>query len=440
MFRNISRDTKDYSLAAYHLIAVFIIVLFLASFFAVLLSRNVKEYLVGTHIEFYSRIFHSLTYNKPAIYSIFDNPEDAAGLEELKALTDELLSYPAVLKIKVLDKQGIVIWSDRKEYIGQRYSSGKDFLRAIRGEISFSEKQSTEQGKSSLTASKHKFFEIYIPVVFGGRNIGVFEIHEADKNLYRIVSEASVIIWFSIFILAASIYLFLSFFFYHSYKSQNKAYWQLAQIERTTIFALAYQAELRDKSTGQHLKRVSLYVRLLAKGLSRDPQYKNYITAGYIEDVVKSAPLHDIGKVMVPDNILWKPGSLTPEEFEIIKKHCESGAMILREAEEQLPFRSFLRVAISLVLSHHEKWNGTGYPEGLKGENIPLAARIMALADVYDALRSERCYKKAYSHEKTCEIIKADSGSHFDPKIVDVFLKYENEFLRVSESISDIKI
>lgn len=439
MPKSIIRNTKDHSLSVYHLITVFFIVLSFAAILSSLLSLEVKEYLVKSHVDFYSKILHGLCYNKPNIYSAFESPETAAASDELRILTDEFLSYTTVFRIKLWDKHGNIIWSDSKKDIGNNFFSDAKFREAIQGNVSFFEWEHKDKelyGDYSKT-SERKSFEIYIPVIFGKETVGVFEIYEADKNFYGIVHDASVLIWVSVFIWAASVYLFLLFFFYRSYKAQNKAYKQLAQIEKTTIFALAYQAELRDKSTGQHLKRVSLYVKLLAKGLSNYPQYQSYITEGYIEDIVKSAPLHDIGKVAVPDNILWKPGSLTQEEFEIIKRHCESGALILKRAEEQLPFRSFLRVAISLVLSHHEKWNGLGYPQGLKGEEIPLAARIMALADVYDALRSERCYKKAFSHEKTCEIIKTDSGSHFDPKLVEVFFKYEHEFLKISEKIAD---
>lgn len=441
MSKSVIRDARDHSLSATHLAAVFFIVLSFAAVLSSLLSHEVKDYLVKSHVDFYSKILHGLCYNKPDIYSAFESQETAVSSAELKTLTDEFLSYTSVFKIKLWDKHGNIIWSDRKELIGKNFSSDVKFREAIQGKISFSEGEDEDTGQEEdfPRLTRGKFFDIYIPVIFGNSSVGVFEIYEADKRFYGIVYEAVVIIWVSVFVWAASVYLFLIFFFYRSYRAQNKAYKQLAQIEKTTIFALAYQAELRDKSTGQHLKRVSLYVKLLARGLSHEPHYKSYITDGYIEDIVKSAPLHDIGKVSVPDNILWKPGSLTQEEFEIIKKHCDSGALILKRAEEQLPFRSFLRVAISLVLSHHEKWNGSGYPQGLKGEEIPLAARIMALADVYDALRSERCYKKAFSHEKACEIIKADSGSHFDPEVVGVFLKYEHEFLKVSEKIADNK-
>jgi HD-GYP domain-containing protein (c-di-GMP phosphodiesterase class II) len=197
---------------------------------------------------------------------------------------------------------------------------------------------------------------------------------------------------------------------------------QLDQTENVTIFALAYQAEMRDTGTGRHLKRTSQYLRILAEQIAKSPQYRKYLTSGYIADLLKSAPLHDIGKVGVPDSILKKEGKLSKEEFELIKNHCAMGASTLAIAESKLEFRSFLTMACTIARSHHEKWNGQGYPDGLQGDQIPLSARMMAIADVYDALRSERCYKKSFSHNKAVEIITAERGEHFDPKIVDAFM------------------
>ena len=209
----------------------------------------------------------------------------------------------------------------------------------------------------------------------------------------------------------------------------------LSQTENVTIFALAYQAEIRDCETGAHLDRTAQYVGIISNELRKTRKYKEYITDAYMHDLVKSAPLHDIGKVGIPDAILKKPGKLTHDEFETMKRHCEYGASILQAAERRLQFQSFFNVAIKIVMSHHEKWDGSGYPHGLKGDEIPLSARIMALADVYDALRSHRCYKDAYSHEKSCNIIKQGAGTHFDPDVVEAFLQTEKEFLAVSSSM-----
>ncbi len=212
---------------------------------------------------------------------------------------------------------------------------------------------------------------------------------------------------------------------------------QLTQTEDVTIFALAYQAELRDSVTGNHIARTAKYVQLLTGDLMKTDKYKNYITNEYYTEIVKSAPLHDIGKVAIPDRILQKHGRFTDEEFEIMKKHCEFGADMIHKAMQKLNFKSFLQIAEQLTMSHHEKWDGTGYPKGLAGEEIPLSARIMAVADVYDALRSERPYKKGFSHEKTCEIIISDSGKHFDPDIIESFIRLSDQFKKISEELAD---
>ena len=211
---------------------------------------------------------------------------------------------------------------------------------------------------------------------------------------------------------------------------------RLLQVENVTIFALALQAEVRDKETGKHLERCCQYVEVLANELSLLPKYKQYLSPEYIADIVRAAALHDIGKVGIPDAILQKPGKLTAEEFECIKTHCELGAKVLKAAESKLAFESFLSIASKIVLSHHEKWDGSGYPHGLRGEEIPLSGRIMALADVYDALISKRCYKKTFDHAKTVEIILGERGRHFDPDVVDAFQVREADFRRISENFS----
>jgi HD-GYP domain-containing protein (c-di-GMP phosphodiesterase class II) len=169
--------------------------------------------------------------------------------------------------------------------------------------------------------------------------------------------------------------------------------------------------------------------------LSEHPEYSDYLTVKYKRDLVKAAPLHDIGKVGVPDAILKKKGRLTEDEFAIMKKHCEYGARVLKIADEKLGFESFLKLAIQIVLTHHEKWDGSGYPQGLKGEAIPLSGRIMAVADVYDALRSERCYKSSFSHEKACRILQEEKGKHFDPLLIDILFECENDFKIISSSL-----
>lgn len=202
------------------------------------------------------------------------------------------------------------------------------------------------------------------------------------------------------------------------------------------ILALAKLAESRDDDTGRHLERVQMYGHLLARYL-RDVAHHPEATPAFVQLVYDTSPLHDIGKVSVPDAILNKPGRLTETEFEVMKFHATTGANCLASILDRQPDAAFLRVARDIAACHHEKWNGTGYPLGLKGEEIPLAARIMALADVYDALTSRRVYKPALTHEQAKDIIVCDSGIHFDPDLVKAFLALEEAFLDVRTIFKD---
>ncbi|SFJ33500.1 adenylate cyclase [Desulfomicrobium apsheronum] len=210
---------------------------------------------------------------------------------------------------------------------------------------------------------------------------------------------------------------------------------QLLQAQDATIMSLTALAETRDPETGGHIRRTREYVLVLARVLARKPKFKKYLDRDTIELLYKSAPLHDIGKVGIADNILLKPGSLTPEEFKEMQRHTILGAETLAEAERRSmegSDRSFLGLAREIALSHHEKWDGSGYPQGLKEEAIPIGGRLMALADVYDALVTKRVYKNAMPHADACQIILAGRGSHFDPDVVDAFEETQHEFLAIS--------
>jgi len=179
-------------------------------------------------------------------------------------------------------------------------------------------------------------------------------------------------------------------------------------------------------------------VEALARHLQNHPRFKDDLTDTNIETIFKSAPLHDIGKVGIPDRILLKPGKLTPEEFEIMKTHTTLGRDAIVAAESDTTHDNpFFRYAKEITYSHQEKWDGSGYPEGLMGNNIPLSARLMAVADVYDALISERVYKAAFTHEQAVEIIREGRGSHFDPDMVDAFLVLSEEFRRIAQRFAD---
>jgi putative two-component system response regulator len=212
---------------------------------------------------------------------------------------------------------------------------------------------------------------------------------------------------------------------------------EISDSQMITIFALAKLAESRDADTGKHLERVQIYCRLLATKLREDPRYSESISRTYVDNLFHASPLHDIGKVAIPDSILLKPGRLSTEEFEIMKTHPTLGALTLEAVRARYPRNAFINMGIAIARSHHEKWDGSGYPNGLAGEDIPLAARIVAVADYYDAMRCKRCYKAAATHEDTCEIIFAASGIHFSPRIIEAFRGLEREFREVREKMAD---
>ena len=214
---------------------------------------------------------------------------------------------------------------------------------------------------------------------------------------------------------------------------------EVCVIQDATIMAMATLAETRDAETGNHIRRTQHYVRALAMAVRAHPRFAAELGDEHaIEMLYKSAPLHDIGKVGIPDHILLKPGRLTAEEFEIMKTHTTLGRDAILAAESQLDApESFLRHARDIAYSHQEMWDGRGYPEGLQGEAIPLSARLMAVADVYDALISRRVYKEPMSHAEAVEIIRAGRGTHFDPDLTDAFLQIADEFATIARRFAD---
>ena len=203
------------------------------------------------------------------------------------------------------------------------------------------------------------------------------------------------------------------------------------------IESMGLLAENRHLETGSHIKRTMKYVRLLADKLKDHPKFKDTLNGEIIEYIEKTAPLHDIGKVGVPDCILMKPGRLTREEFREMQKHARIGRNALSYTDPRLESNIFLKLAREMAYTHHEKWDGTGYPQGLKGEEIPLAGRLMAVADAYDAMTTVRVYKSAQSHEQAVDEIQKCSGTCFDPEIVKVFLLCEKDFYRIAQEFKD---
>ena len=213
---------------------------------------------------------------------------------------------------------------------------------------------------------------------------------------------------------------------------------ELAAIQDVTILAMASLAETRDNDTGNHIRRTQYYLQLLANALKTHARFSSFLSDHTITMLFKSAPLHDIGKVGIPDRILLKPGRFEPHEFEIMKTHCKLGRDAIQHAEDQLGLEvEFLKFAKEIAYGHQEKWDGSGYPEGLAGDAIPISARLMAVADVYDALISRRVYKEGMPHAKAVGIIAEGRGTHFDPDIADVFLALADQFQAVAQRYAD---
>ncbi len=205
------------------------------------------------------------------------------------------------------------------------------------------------------------------------------------------------------------------------------------------IFSLAKLAEARDEDTGAHLERIRAYCKVIAEHLGDLRKYHGQIDGDFVQLLYLTSPLHDIGKVGIPDNILLKPGPLTREEFEVMKQHALIGGETLNAAARAYPEAKYLQMARDIAMSHHEKFDGSGYPFGLRGEEIPLCGRIVAISDVYDALTTARVYKPAYSHEVARSIILEGNGKHFDPDVVEAFLAREEEIMSIKVQFDDQK-
>jgi putative two-component system response regulator len=216
---------------------------------------------------------------------------------------------------------------------------------------------------------------------------------------------------------------------------------KLITTQDVTIVALAKLAEFRDPETGEHLERMREYSKVLALELKNLSKYRYYISEHYIDNLYKSSPLHDIGKVGIADDVLLKPGKLSPGEFELMKRHTVIGGDALHDAVQLAGMeRSFLDMGKDIAYYHHEKWDGNGYPTGLKEGDIPLSARILAIADVYDALTSKRVYKPAFPHAKARSIIIEECGPHFDPDILKAFISLEDVFVDIKKRFQDTTI
>jgi putative two-component system response regulator len=221
-----------------------------------------------------------------------------------------------------------------------------------------------------------------------------------------------------------------------NYRINQETTEKIESIQQQIIEAFSSIIEGRDNSTGMHIKRTAAYVEMVLAGLEEYGYYVNELTEELKDAIIRSAPLHDIGKIVVSDAILCKPGKLTKEEFEIMKCHTTEGGKLIKETLSDIDNNIMLETAINMATYHHEKWLGGGYPCNLKGEDIPLCARVMAIADVFDALVSKRCYKESFTYDESFKIIENEAGKHFDPKIAEVFLGMKEDVINICEGWS----
>ena len=224
-----------------------------------------------------------------------------------------------------------------------------------------------------------------------------------------------------------------------NYVELNRKTEAMDRLQKGLIIVLADMVENRDESTGDHVRKTAAYTRVIMESLKKKGYYTDQLTDAYMDDVERSAPLHDVGKIQIPDAILNKPGKLTDMEYDIMKTHTTRGQAIIEQVIQSLPESEYLEEAKNISGGHHEKWNGTGYPKGLAGEDIPLSARIMAVADVFDALVSVRCYKRAFTFDEAMNIIKKDAGTHFDPKVAEAFIDASDEVKKILDYYTELR-
>lgn len=223
------------------------------------------------------------------------------------------------------------------------------------------------------------------------------------------------------------------------WQGNKRAYFQeqVVQMQHSIIITMADLVENRDQNTGGHVKRTAKYVEIIARELLAQKKYRQILTKKYVEDIISAAPLHDMGKIQIPDAILNKPGHLTQAEYAVMQGHTVAGKKILMQAQDTLGNAGFLEIAAQMAGSHHEKWDGTGYPDHLSGQDIPLCARIMAVADVFDALVSRRCYKEQLTVKEAYEILRMESGTHFDPTVLNAFFAASDQIEQVLEELKE---
>ena len=402
------------------------------------LSNWARDFQIAHHIDLYPDFISQMVRNSPETKAFLQETnvagkEDPEGAEKF---FHDLKELGAIFRVKVWSVGGLVVWCDNYDVIGKSFPDNIHFNKAWQGEIAYSvakphkTEHKSEEGHETV-------LEIYTPVNIDGKIIAVIELYEGADELFSAIRENTIYIYMLIGFAVTILYCLLFFVFYRAHNRQKEINVELMKTQDGAIISLASLAETRDNETGAHILRTQRYIKILAGSLKDKPVFKEVLTPANIDLIFKSAPLHDIGKVGIPDSILLKPGRLSQDEFEIMKNHTLYGQSALEEASSEIGENSFLSFAQEIALTHHEKWDGSGYPRGLKGYEIPVSGMLMALADVYDALISKRVYKDAYSHEKAVEIISRGRGTHFCPEVLDVFLEQQEEFRSIAQEYSD---
>jgi HD-GYP domain-containing protein (c-di-GMP phosphodiesterase class II) len=414
---------KKNILFQYSILSLFITLIIGFSLIYILVGIS-RDHSIELHSSFYYDFIESIPKNFPEVIPVLENKEVVDDHVFEHFLTD-LQFFSTLKETSIYTDEAVLLWSfgepDSMDLPYMKQMIGK----ALDGNFAY---HILREGNSIIL---HTFY----PIIIKNKILGVVKITDIDDKTGFTLDEYQKAIIRVIIIGGLIFYALLFFLFFNSYMIQKKAFSRLEKSQQLTLYSMSLLAELRDNDTGSHILRTKEYCRILAENLRKTHKYRKYLSLSYIEDLERSAPLHDIGKVGISDSILLKPGKLTDEEFRIIKNHPKLGADVLKQASESLDYQSFFEIGIQIVLHHHENWDGSGYPDGLSGEDIPLSARIMAIADVYDALRTERPYKKPKSHDDTVQIIIGESGNKFDPEIIKIFIQIERKFKEVSMPI-----
>lgn len=346
----------------------------------------------------------------------------------------------------LLDFRGRMTGSTREQMYHKVYSDYYSYLQNVDITLDLSREGSTETAVFYLTGQMSDFLQSVNTNLAELEQLTVREMDHAKLKMesrieFSHISTTVCIIMISITMLICLVYCVTSTSHLNHYKEnleqeieqKNLSITQhnekMLSLQDNIIIGMANLIESRDGDTGEHIKRTSFYVNRLARALKEKGMYTDILTDSYIELLTKAAPMHDIGKIIVPDHILQKPGRLTAEEFETIKQHSAAGGRIVREVLGSIEETDYIEIASDMAAYHHEKWNGSGYSEGLSQEDIPLSARIMAIADVFDALVSKRCYKSAMPVEEAFAEIERSTGTHFDPQLVTVFFELKDEII-----------